>query len=281
MSGMEIKFDKGKLEGYLKDLYELTRMRVVLFDSHSKVLCSYPEGDSPFCTIVQTKLGLKEKCLESNANSFAECKKSNHICVYKCHASLMEVTAVLKSKGIVLGYAMMGQCSDIKDKEERYRLAKERFSSFGKDIGDYKKEVGQITYKTASQFKSAAKILEALTNYLLLENYISLNKEKFVEELDSYIEEHIRESIAVDDLCRHFGYGRTKLYECSSMYLNMAPSQYLSYYRIEKAKKLLLKDNYRVIDVADSLGFEDANYFSRLFKKATYLTPLEYKRKHG
>ena len=277
---MRLKFDKEKLEGYLKDFYELTHMRVVLFDSHSKELCAYPPSDCPFCARVQGTLGLKEKCLESNAKSFEECKRTNRICVYKCHASLMEVTAALKSKGILVGYAMMGQCSDIKNKEERYQAVERCFLAYGKSVEDYKKEVSQITYKTEAQFKSAAKILEALTNYLLLENYISLNKERFVEELDAYIEDHLKEAVPVDDLCRRFSCGRTKLYESCSVYLNMAPAKYVTYYKMEKAKKLLLEGQFKVVDVAFALGYEDANYFSRLFKKATYLTPMEYKEKH-
>lgn len=48
--------------------------------------------------------------------------------------------------------------------------------------------------------------------------------------------------------------------------------------RIEKAKELL-KENYQIKEIASSLGFGSHNYFSKVFKKVTGLTPKEYKGK--
>lgn len=277
---MELKFEKEQLLEYLKSFYALTHMRVVLFDSQSQEICSYPEEDSPFCKIVQNQLGLKEKCVESNKISFERCKKTNHLSLYTCHASLIEATAVLKSKGMILGYAMIGQCSSFKDKVKRYYEMNALFQGKGFDISTYKKEIEQIRYKNKEQFQSAAKILEALVNYLLLENFIRLNKTKFLQELDHYLETHLNKKIEVDDLCKHFGYGRTKLYEVASMHLNMSVAKYITYYKIEKAKVLLSDEHLKIIDVADALGFDDLNYFSKVFKRITYMTPSEYREKN-
>ena len=49
--------------------------------------------------------------------------------------------------------------------------------------------------------------------------------------------------------------------------------------RIEKAKELL-KENYQIKEIASSLGFGSHNYFSKVFKKVTGLTPKEYKTKY-
>lgn len=277
---MELKFDKEQLLEYLKSFYSLTHMRVVLFDNQSQEICSYPEEDSPFCQMVQNKLGLKEKCLESNKISFETCKKTNFFTLYTCHASLIEATAVLKNKGMILGYAMIGQCSSFKDKVKRYYEMNHLFQEKGYDVSRYKKEIEQIRYKNQEQFQSAAKILEALVNYLLLENFIRLNKSKFLQELDEYLESHLNKKVEVNDLCKHFGYGRTKLYEVASMHLNMSVAKYIVYFKMEKAKELLSDGHLKIIDVADALGFDDFNYFSKVFKRVTSLTPSEYREKN-
>ena len=47
---------------------------------------------------------------------------------------------------------------------------------------------------------------------------------------------------------------------------------------IEEAKKLLATTKLTVSEISDQLGFEYANYFSRLFKKKNNLSPTEYRK---
>ena len=47
------------------------------------------------------------------------------------------------------------------------------------------------------------------------------------------------------------------------------------------AKQMLLEPYAKVVDVAHRLGYEDLNYFCRLFKKKNDCTPTEYKQKHA
>jgi AraC-like DNA-binding protein len=51
----------------------------------------------------------------------------------------------------------------------------------------------------------------------------------------------------------------------------------IHYYLIEEAKHLLLSSNKSVSELSFSLGFEYPQYFSRLFKSKTGMTPLEYR----
>jgi len=51
----------------------------------------------------------------------------------------------------------------------------------------------------------------------------------------------------------------------------------IHYYLIEEAKNLLLSSNKTVRELAFALGFEYPQYFSRLFKSKTGMTPLEYR----
>ena len=48
---------------------------------------------------------------------------------------------------------------------------------------------------------------------------------------------------------------------------------------MERAKDLLSDEHLKIIDVADALGFDDLNYFSKVFKKVTSMTPSEFREK--
>lgn len=47
--------------------------------------------------------------------------------------------------------------------------------------------------------------------------------------------------------------------------------------RIENAKKLLLESNMKIYEIAETVGYTDTAYFSKIFKKITQVTPNEYR----
>jgi transcriptional regulator GlxA family with amidase domain len=53
---------------------------------------------------------------------------------------------------------------------------------------------------------------------------------------------------------------------------------YLQNLRIEKAKELLESSAIAVDDISASVGYEDASFFRRLFKRRSGLSPARYRR---
>lgn len=53
--------------------------------------------------------------------------------------------------------------------------------------------------------------------------------------------------------------------------------QYIADVRIESAKRLMKDPRLKFYEVARMVGYEDANYFAKIFKKKTQMTPSEYK----
>ena len=56
-------------------------------------------------------------------------------------------------------------------------------------------------------------------------------------------------------------------------------SNYLSNYRIEQAKKMLISSNKKIYEIANDVGFSSPYYFSKVFKEVNGLTCKEYKDK--
>lgn len=56
-------------------------------------------------------------------------------------------------------------------------------------------------------------------------------------------------------------------------------TQYITEYRIEKARTLLENPRYKISEVASRVGYTDVNYFGKIFRKAVGLTPSEYRGK--
>lgn len=56
-------------------------------------------------------------------------------------------------------------------------------------------------------------------------------------------------------------------------------NQYLTEYRMEKAKQFLSDPRIRITDISLRTGYLDGNYFGKSFKKITGLTPSKYREK--
>lgn len=55
--------------------------------------------------------------------------------------------------------------------------------------------------------------------------------------------------------------------------------EYLTRKRIDKAKLMLTDPEKSIKEIGIACGYSDPNYFSRIFKKSTGMTPSEYKEK--
>lgn len=57
-------------------------------------------------------------------------------------------------------------------------------------------------------------------------------------------------------------------------------SQYLNQVRIKKAQQLLLYSNQNINEIADEIGYNNTNYFSKMFKKLNGITPKEFREQY-
>ena len=62
-------------------------------------------------------------------------------------------------------------------------------------------------------------------------------------------------------------------------YLNCSTYEYLTSYRIGKAKELLITSpSLEIKEIAHRTGFSDPSHFIAIFRKAVGVTPLEFRR---
>ena len=106
--------------------------------------------------------------------------------------------------------------------------------------------------------------------------------EKFIDSSSpispsiDFIKKNIRESISLKDLSDKACMSTTSFYRYFKRELGMSPIEYILNEKIKHAKKLLSNPNIHVNEVSYASGFEDCNYFIRLFKKYEGVTPKQY-----
>ena len=91
-----------------------------------------------------------------------------------------------------------------------------------------------------------------------------------------FIKKNIQESINLKDLSEKACMSTTSFYRYFKRELGMSPIEFILNEKIKYAKKLLKNPKIHVNEVSYATGFEDCNYFIRLFKKHEGITPKQY-----
>lgn len=97
------------------------------------------------------------------------------------------------------------------------------------------------------------------------------------EDIITFLGRHLHEPLTLPDIADHFCLSCSQIHKRIMRDIGMSPKQYLTYLRVNRAKSLLLS-NPNAADVARLVGFTDPNYFYRVFKQLTGLTPTEYRQ---
>ncbi|MDD3337572.1 MAG: response regulator [Lachnospiraceae bacterium] len=93
-----------------------------------------------------------------------------------------------------------------------------------------------------------------------------------------YIEENAINPITLEDIAKHVGLSETYLSGEFKKQVGKSVVDYLTYTRIQHAKELLLNHEVSINEVAEQVGFNDAKYFTKRFKKFTGVSPNEYRK---
>ncbi|WP_391570700.1 response regulator [Cohnella sp.] len=105
--------------------------------------------------------------------------------------------------------------------------------------------------------------------------------ELLVEQVKQYIVTHLYESLSLELLADKAHVNPSYLSRIFRQYTGEQLTAYVTRMKMEQAGKLLAGGAIRVQDVAARLGFDNPNYFAKVFRKATGLSPHEYRQHHS
>ena len=99
---------------------------------------------------------------------------------------------------------------------------------------------------------------------------------KLGEALDR-IHSRLEEDINIEELSRELGMSSRYLRKTFEDSIGISCSQYITMLRIARAKELLWDWEKDITQVASLTGFNSPQYFCRIFKKHTGMTPAQYR----
>ena len=100
-----------------------------------------------------------------------------------------------------------------------------------------------------------------------------------MQQVIRFLETHYTEDISLTDVANEFFVVPNYLAKKFKEKKNMTAMQYLENFRMEKAADYLRNTEQSVTEIAGKVGYNDANYFTRTFRKRYGISPREYRNR--
>ena len=130
-------------------------------------------------------------------------------------------------------------------------------------------------------------LFEIIAHIITTNQYVEISKNVLSEQnhnvnaIDvtlSYIREHYRENITLDDILKITSYSKSHFIRLFKKNIGMNLTDYINKYRIEKSCLDLIYTSKNVTEIATENGFNTVQYFSKTFKNYMGCTPKQYQR---
>ena len=148
------------------------------------------------------------------------------------------------------------------------------------NIQEFEKEVLTAQVKGADYLFEMVDCFVSFT-YVVEENLRLINKRGERQEIVTiklYIEENIGEKISLDQAANMCHVNKSYLSTLFKKEMNEGFNDYVNRVKMEKAKELIEKKQYKIYDAAWAVGIKDESYFSKLFKKYLGVSPSQLRK---
>ncbi|MDR6570784.1 AraC family transcriptional regulator [Chitinophaga ginsengisegetis] len=115
------------------------------------------------------------------------------------------------------------------------------------------------------------------TQNLVAINDVGVSDHRFTPALQ-YIKEHLTQKITIDVLAKVSCMSRSVFFQAFKEQYGISPLEYILRERIRQAKQIMADPALSITDVCYQSGFNNLNYFIKLFKRAEGITPREYRK---
>ena len=98
-----------------------------------------------------------------------------------------------------------------------------------------------------------------------------------ITEIKDFVEENLEKRFKISDICQYTGYSKSFLCKIFKDQTGVTILEYITKRRIKRARQMIREKGMNFAQISDRLAFDNPQYFSRVFKRVTGITPTEFK----
>jgi AraC-like DNA-binding protein len=251
-------------------------IRMILYTPKGEIMkVGRNSPDSNFCLHIRKLYG-NQRChvLDETMRKKA-LKEERQIC-YICHGGLNESIEPIFVRGVLIGYAMIGQFRS-NDTISKKVLSHWKMKNY--DVSELQRAFMELPVYDREKQDHIFAMFRVLVEYIISKEMLSTRGNQLFDRIEMYLKENIHKTFTLGDVAGALGVSKSTISHGVRKYGNQSFKQLYTEAKVREAERLMRNDpDITVGEVADALGFADQFYFSRLFKNSQNISPSEFKR---
>ena len=276
MQACKVHINTAKMVSILNPISKLLKTPVLFYATESKQWFGASKRNLPFCYMMERSPVTNAFCTHCDQQADEQCARQKNAYAYHCHAGLIEVACPVYIDNTYVGFLIIGQFRTKKAGLEKEYARKLALLCEAEPDTLYKKYYSQPLI--GAEAVDGIKLIAGMIRSRLLEEKVfSLEYHEVIKKVENYINQNICSPLK--GIAQHVFMSSAYL---STTYKNVTGkniTDYIQERRVSAACFLIRTTSKSISKVAQETGFSDANYFTKVFKKKTGMTPREYRQR--
>lgn len=187
----------------------------------------------------------------------------------------IEMLRKMREKGIMTYTILLSSYNEFEYARQAMILGASDFI-----VKPVKKEELAEALSRAKGYLDGAGEKEKLTEQLkqvFREKGIDYQNNSFLQEICSYILEHIKENVTMEMVAEYMGYSKDYFGKTCKMKTGYTFKILMNGIKMEYAKMLLKTTNDKTYEISEKLGYSTPDYFTKIFKEEVGMPPSTYR----
>jgi AraC-like DNA-binding protein len=276
---MEMILNQTGMSHLLQSFYAIAGVRVGIFDPLGKEILAYPMEHSEYCRLIRAAQKGLDACKKCDRAAYQYAVQHSGHYIYRCHAGLTEMIApIITSRDERIGFLMMGQMQQPGDAEEKqWDTVYAKIKNIYFDGQQLKAAYSRQPAIKMETIKAGAYILQALASYVWQDNYIRVQDEPLSSRAEKYITANLKKALTLEGIAMSLRVGKTTLCTRLKKESGITVNELVRHIRVEQAKQFLQETRDPIYEIAENVGIPDYNYFTKVFKDETGVTPSVFR----
>jgi AraC-like DNA-binding protein len=287
------------IKEYIKFLYNKYNLHVTVHNSKTFRLCDSEFAEfnfhcNPYCLYLKTCEDLWAYCISSQSAVANKCKECGSF-FGMCHAGVCEYVYTVAYNENVLGFISVSGYRGTEG-SELYNKALHKIRKICSIYGLPSDTVTEMYNSSLSTVLPDNSLLGTLIAPLCdmcelyyIKRYKNNEQTKAPSSKSDYlyidvcnmIRRSHNKKVSLKSICEATNYSESYISHMFKLRSGMTINQYVNSLRITEAKSLLSTTKLPIQEIAMIVGFSDSNYFSNVFRRATGISPREWRNLHN
>ena len=267
-----------KAKNLLRTFYQISGMRVGLYDRHARGIAFSGPTTYSFCNAVHATQEGFNRCFTSDENAFLTVKKSKKTYVFTCPYGLFEAIVPILSGDELLGYLFVGE-SILKGEAQRSlaRCEGKRFIGDGCSEEQLNELIGALAAHDAPTLEAYVGVLELFAREIADTGIFTESGQNVASLTKDYLHRNYTKRLTLSELALRFHCSTVTLTEHFKKAYGTSIMAYVTALRMKEAVALLRDTQLPVGAIATRCGYTGIEHFSKVFKKAYGQSPLHWR----